>query len=394
MNQKTILIPKKISFEIFEKLLNELKEEPEIVDLKIPLELSYNGFGILPAVYSIIFTWMRSKRGKLIIPIKITDEESIKRFTLDFYGYLVLSTVWRHCEIINEEGESLRSNFKKHTPLMHFYIESLSEKLPNEDILIPCFDHYSNEKGLSHWFYTEKFNFWQTPFDFDNSLFLILKHLSKIYTKRLSKNISDSFESLLKIIWELLKNTDEHAKKDHLDQVKLTPNTRGMFLRIQRSSKRNFIDNTNHRGLKTYYESALIDSGQSFILEISIFDSGPGLVKRFLNEKWSSEQLIQEDVDTIRKCLIKGQSSVTNNETKNKGFGLDEVLKLLDQKKGFLKIRTGRVSVYRDLIISPYKPTTTHSEIELYDWIKCSYSNYSEMANVEGTLITLAYPLN
>lgn len=388
-----IKIPKKISAEILEEIFEEIKKSPTNVDLSIPTSIDYRGFGLLPNLYLILFTWMRNKKGNVILSIKKNDFNSIKNFGSDFYGYIVLSTLWRHCDIINDEKESIKLEFKEYTSLMHFNIESLSNDLPKESIMIPCFDHYSNEKGLPHWFYPYDFLFCETPSSLENSIYHIFKSLSVNYQGRVNRNVADSFDDIVKIIWELLKNTDDHAKKDYLDKAKLLPNCRGLFMRIQRSSKTVFIDNTKHLGLKKYYESALNNEDHNFILEISVFDSGPGLVKRFLGKNWSNNEDINNDIDIIRKCLIKGQTSVTTSQGKNKGYGLDEVLRLLDIKKGFLKIRTGRVSIYRDLIETPYKTTQEPNEIDLLDWKNNSDSEYSEMYNTEGTLITLACPL-
>lgn len=388
-----IKIPKKISSDVLEKVLESIKKSPSIVDLSIPTSIDYRGFGLVPNLFLILFTWMRNKKGNVILSIKKDDVNSIKNFACDFYGYIVLSTLWRHCDIINDEKESIKLLFKEYTSLMHFNIESLSNDLPKESIMIPCFDHYSNEKGLPHWFYPYDFLFCETPSNLDNSIYHIFNNLTRNYRGRLNKNVSATFDDLVKIIWELLKNTDEHAKRDYLDEAKLLPSSRGLFMKIQRNSKSVFIENTNHLGLKKYYESAFNNEEHNFILEISVFDSGPGLVKRFMGENWSIVENISTDIDAVRKCLIKGQTSVITSQGKNKGYGLDEVLRLLDIQRGFLKIRTGRVSIYRDLIETPYKITQELNEIELIDWEKNSSSEYSEMNNTEGTLITLAYPL-
>lgn len=388
-----IKIPKKITSEILEDILKKIYAAPKSVDLAIPTSIEYRGFGIIPNLYLVLFTWMRNKNGNVILSIRKDDDNAIKNFACDFYGYIVLSTLWRHCDIINEEKESIKLQFKEYTSLMHFNIESLSSELPKESIMIPCFDHYSNEKGLPHWFYPYDFLFCETPSNLENSIYHIFNNLTRNYRGRLNKNLSDTFDNVVKIIWELLKNTDEHAKRDYLDKAKLLPSSRGLFMKIQRNSKSVFIESTNHLGLKKYYASAFNNEEHNFILEISVFDSGPGLVKRFMGDNWSIDENISNDIDAVRKCLIKGQTSVITSQGKNKGYGLDEVLRLLDIKRGFLKIRTGRVSIYRDLIETPYKITQEPNEIELIDWNKNSSSEYSEMSNTEGTLITLAYPL-
>lgn len=392
--KSVIKIPKGITLEKLEDLLAKLQKSVPSTDLEIPLSIDYRGFGILPGLYLLLFTWMRTKKGNVIMDFDLEDEESFKNFSVDYYGYVVLSTLWKDYDFINKDGISIKKYFKDYTISMHRYIDSLSNDLPKESVMIPCFDHYSYEKGLSHWFYSNDFSFTDSPSGLDNSLYHIITKLSINYKGRVVRNLSDSFDSMSKIVWELLKNTDEHAKKDFLGERKLQPNTRGLFMRIHRSSKKGFIEGTDHEGLKKYYRSSFYqEDADCFLLEISVFDSGPGMVKRFLNSSYNDSLTIDDEINVLRKCLIKGQTSVTGAEGKNKGYGLDEVLNLLNDKRGFLKIRSGRCSIYRDLINSPYRVTQDSAEVELLDWIKSSNINYSEMKITEGTLVTLVYPL-
>ena len=355
---KTVIkVPKKLTIEKLEDLHMNLSRSGINVDLEIPVSIDYRGFGVLPGLYLLLFTWMRTKKGNVILHIDQQNLDVFKLFALDYYGYLILSTLWKEFDFVNREGVSIKKYFKEHTPNMHNYIDSLSKELPKESVMIPCFDHYSFEKGLSHWFYANDYSFTDAPSGLDNSLYHILTKLSMNYKERMVRNFSnEAFDSISKIVWELLKNTDEHAKKDYLGEVKLQPSTRGLYMRIHKSSKNGFLEGTNHEGLKKYYRSSFYsEDTDCFLLEISVFDSGPGMVKRFLSSTYSRDITINEEINIIKKCLIKGQTSVIGTEGKSKGYGLDEVLNLLNERRGFLKIRTGRCSIYRDLINFPYR---------------------------------------
>lgn len=390
---KSIKIKKTLSLDDIEVFIENINSNKSI-DLQLPASIDYTGFGILPSFFLLFFTWVRNNNGKIILAIEEDNYKKLEEFATDYYGYVVLSTIWRNFDVFNKEGIDIKQNFKDYTSKMHQYLDSLTNNLPNESILIPSFDHYPKEKGLSHWFYSYEHDYYETPSEIENSIYHILSQVNKNYKQRLRRNINDSFDAITTIVWELLKNTDEHAKTDYLGQIKLLPNTRGLYMKVHRSSKNNFIINTKHDGLKDYYENALESEEDSFILEISVFDSGPGLIKRFLGNEWNPNLAIEKNVDTIKNCLFKGQSSVKSNEGENKGFGLDEVLNLLDKKRGFLKIRTGNVSVYKNLIKSKYKKFQDPSEIELFDWKSLSNEIYTEMPLTEGSLITLAIPLN
>ncbi|MGZ3755222.1 MAG: hypothetical protein ACXVAY_19505 [Mucilaginibacter sp.] len=388
-----IVIPSKLDDEVLEDILLEFVNAPIDLNLELPLGIDYRGFGILPRLFLVIFTWIRNKNGKLIVPIEDNNELSISEFAQSYFGYVVLLTAWKNCDIENQSGESLKKVFRPYTSQFHNKIDFL-KGLPYDAILIPNFDHYSKSQGWSHWFYTLGYEFFDVPSGLNNTIYRIFECLSINLKSKIINSNSGIIEDLQSILWELMRNTHEHAIKDHLNKVNLSPNTRGAYFRIQRSSKRNFIKAAkSHRGLISYYESAL-EEGDNFMLEVSVFDSGPGLVKRFLGAKWEDNLNIRDDVDVIKQCLIKGQTSVVTSKGLSKGFGLDHVLKLLSKKRGFLKIRTGRASLYRDLIQVPYIETLDLSKVILNDWTNSSNSSYVNMNNTEGTMITMVYPIN
>src|SRR5690606_15883684 len=91
------------------------------------------------------------------------------------------------------------------------------------------------------------------------------------------------------------------------------------------------------------------DNQQIYYLEILVFDSGIGFVEKFGKENGVS------DIDIIKKCLIKNQTSSNTNMKTKKGKGLDRILNILDGK-GFLRITTDRYYLYRDLIKNKYEP--------------------------------------
>jgi hypothetical protein len=388
-----IKVPNKITNLKVEELLHQVIRSGVDSDLQIPIEFTYRGFGIIPSLLQVIFTWIRISKGKLIIPIDLEDNETIEKFINDYFGYIVVSTIWKSTEIINTNNVSLKDQLRKHTQKMHDKIDFF-EGLPNESLLIPCFDHYSKEKGLSHWFYINNFQYAENPSVLSNTIYRIFEYLGTIYKTRINVNTAKSLDSLQTIVWELVKNTDDHAKKDYLNQTQLSPNTRGVFFKIHRSSKDNFIEYANdHKGLESYYNAALKPT-DNFILEISVFDSGPGMVKRFLGSNWNESVTTLEEVDTIKRCLIKGVTSVTNFTGEFKGYGLHNVLQTLNIQKGFLKIRSGNVSLYRDLIETPYFETDEIDKVELKDWSIYKASEYTKMNFTEGTLITMAYAIN
>ncbi|MCK7556557.1 hypothetical protein MKQ70_16645 [Chitinophaga sedimenti] len=338
--------------------------------------------------------WLRNNKGAVVLIGETLNEKNLEEFVKSYWGYVVIITVWKTHEIINSEGESMKKRLRKYTPNMRDRIDLL-QGLPNSEVVIPNFDHYSKELGLSHWFYFRDFEFALSPSELDQTTYRIMTELGRIYTSSLKLSVKEDFETITRIIWELMANTNEHATKDHLNEATLAPNTRGLYFKIHESNKINLVTNASDEpGLQHYYESALQEGENKIrILEISVFDSGPGLVKRFLGRAWKEHADLTEDVTTVKQCLIRGQSSVKGPDSMKKGYGLDDVLQLLDKKQGFLKIRTGRISLYRNLIAAPYVATKFPQEVELCDTQTQSANNFTEYPWMEGTQITMAYPL-
>ena len=362
------------------------------INFAISKETTLTGFGTFPSLIILFFTWLRLKKGNFIIKIDPNNKADLKNFAENYLGYVMLLSAWKHRVIVDMNGNSIRSNFKEFTKEFHKKIDFLTE-LPNDNLVIPLFDHYSKEQGFSHWFYTDTYEFPPSPKSLDNSIYRIFEEVGKIYKARLNQNSQAILDDLQDVIWELVGNTHNHATKDYLNRIELSPNVRGAYFKIHRSTKENFIkDADEHEGLKEYYRSVLIP-GTNFILEISVFDSGPGLAKRYMGGKWSNELGINEEVLNIKKCLEKGTSSVNGASGKARGFGLNNVLSTLSKKSGFLKIRSGRASIYRDLKKTPHFSIQKFEEIELQDWESGDIQKFTSMAPAEGTIITMTYPL-
>lgn len=389
-----IELPAKINLGELESLNRKLFAGFEIdSDFVVPVDIKAKGPSIIPSIILHLFIWLRfSEGGKLVIKEDTNQNKKIKDFAESFLGYCILSSSWKHKEIIDVNENSIKKELRESTQSLHTRIDFL-QNLPNNKVLIPLFDHYSKPQGLSHWFYNSEFEFAPSPEELSTSIYRIMEELGKIFKTKISNSLSEVIEALQIIIWELMKNTHDHAIKDYLNNTDLSPNIRGVYLDIHRSSKKNFLlEHAANSGLKNYLNEVLFE-GENFLLEISVFDSGPGMVKRYLGEKWTKDLTPNDEVLAIKNCLCKGITSVDGIKGENKGYGLDSVLKTLSQMQGYLKIRTGNISIYRDLLKSPYYETLESSRIDLQDAATNSPSEFSSAGDSIGTIISMFFPL-
>jgi len=168
------------------------------------------------------------------------------------------------------------------------------------------------------------------------------------------------------------------------------------IIKFYKKTRQKLVDEfKSQKGITTFFKSDTLKENsikELYFLEIDVFDSGIGFVRKYKSLN-PSENLT--DIDIIKKCLIKHNTSAKGLEKDDKGIGLDRILTILDGK-GFLRIKTGNNTVYRNLISNPYKKIKKDSvkNMELFDWKNNSNEVYTNYPYAEGSVITIIYPLS
>lgn len=196
----------------------------------------------------------------------------------------------------------------------------------------------------------------------------------------------DTRSTLASALYELFRNTEEHARLDDRGN-QLRRSLRGIHARrhaIEPGTLAEIVGNFEPlanwaRRLPRPRE----DSRDAQMLELSVFDSGPGFAAR-----WSGRPLDliepQEELDAIVNCFSKHGSSKARSAA---GLGLCNLVDLLRAKGGFLRLRTGRRSLYADL--SHERDRAYGDPPDLRAWT----TGAGDPARVAGTLLTLLLPL-
>jgi len=265
----------------------------------------------------------------------------------------------------------------------------------NESTPIFCFDHDLSKRGYSRAFYELEDILPEGALDYT---------LYPAYQK-LKNNSRETFKSALgdsvivafsAIIHELFNNTHEHARTDEKG-FNLYPNIRAVYLKFHKRRIDSHIGNYYNKqpGLLEYFDSAfhLNKQNEVYLLEISVLDSGPGLVKRYKKTSSLEGISIEEEVEIIKECLHKRNTSAVGADKEIKGLGLDRVLQTIDGK-GFIRIKSGRVDVFRNMKRHRYKAHKTPSDIILYDWLENTPESFKMHPEATGTLISIIYPLD
>jgi hypothetical protein len=124
------------------------------------------------------------------------------------------------------------------------------------------------------------------------------------------------------------------------------------------------------------------------VLEISIFDSGPGLAAHAQGAELTDAIDIGDEQRLVQSRFFAPDQSYARDGA---GKGLRRTLRRLKADGGFLRLRTGRTSFYKDFRESS-TDTLVRSDLELSDAVSLS-PVATQMARAEGTLLTLLIPL-
>lgn len=376
--------------ELYSQLTKELAAGDK-VDLQLPKAIDNGDFGLLFSVLQFVATWLRSsKSGSLRVPIN--DSSEYKNYLFQQFVYPCVVLCWEK-EILDLNNKNIRPDLKG---LSKEYFKKMDffELDENESVPVYCFDHDLSKRGYSRAFYEIQDKVVPEAildFTLHHAFTKIGGHLNR---KVFNDSISEKLNSFYSIIHELFNNTDEHARTDE-NGYNLYPNIRALYLKFHRKPIAKYQEiYKDNPGLLNYFKSefSLNDNGELYLLEISVLDSGPGLVKRFENIS-DLNMTAESEVLSIKKCLYQGNTSATGMEKERRGVGLDRVLQTIDNK-GFVKIRSGRVEVFRDMKNNRYSKSASADQIKLYDWDQNTDDFFKIKPEVAGTLISIIYPID
>ncbi len=384
----------KNSIKLFEvnNLYDQLNDNTsKKIDLRLPRTIEKYFFSLAPNIIQFAATWIRSeKRGKLIIDLNIDDNLSAEKYYEQEIYFPIISMAWNDIPICNLSGDNLRPFLRSFQN--KFILKMRKAKaMKGEKLLLLNLDHFDSESGI--------LSFFENNGSFDaieDDLEAILKKpitTDVIKYARSKVEIEKKFSDIVGIIFELMKNTFEWGKENELG-VPWNPNIRGLYIRSYKKTQTNILsENASDKNIIEYFSHPTLetnDSQQLFFIEISVFDTGSGFIKKFNNKN-----NIEDDFTILKSCLIKHQTSSTGNLENDKGIGLDRILSSLDDN-GFIRIKTDKYCVYRNMIKNRYRLTENYNpdKMQLFDWETGSEKSLSLNNECSGTLVSILYPIS
>jgi hypothetical protein len=199
----------------------------------------------------------------------------------------------------------------------------------------------------------------------------------RVLVKRLLSQVSPSLESKLDqgqlellsdLTHQLFLNTDEHGAYD-INGLRQEVGMRGIVVRLASLEDRARLtaDAGEDAALRAYLarlamqpafgksqekgKDATIAASQ--VIELSVFDTGPGMALNWLKSKegiQSYESMsLDKEVDAIGQCFEK---HATTKVAEHSGMGLTMAVMAMRKLNAFMTLRTGRVSLYQDFASS------------------------------------------
>jgi hypothetical protein len=170
-------------------------------------------------------------------------------------------------------------------------------------------------------------------------------------------------KAIANLVYELFRNTDEHAQTDEYGDG-YHRNIRGVMVKFIAYSGASVSSESSSQDvpqnlfmLRTLANQRLhVDekgrqraATEASFLEMTVFDTGPGLVRRWLGKNapgMSIDEIgISEEVNYIQQCF---EQHATTKDGEISGHGLTLVLDALNDLNAFLRLRTGRVCLVQD----------------------------------------------
>lgn len=201
------------------------------------------------------------------------------------------------------------------------------------------------------------------------------------YRDHLGHEMDQAVGSLL---YEIFRNTDDHALTDISGNV-LERSIRAVkvtHVSPDRQSLARMADEfcalADFCGRQTPRPGA----SQVHLLELSVLDSGPGFAQR-LTGRQIEAMTPAEEKDAVLRCFSVGSSK------RKRGFGegLPQVVRLLREKGGFLRLRTGRLSLFADL---GAPVSGDDNDLRLMEW---SLPGEPCLPTVSGVLLSIFVPM-
>ena len=124
------------------------------------------------------------------------------------------------------------------------------------------------------------------------------------------------------------------------------------------------------------------------LLEISVFDSGPGYAARAAGRPIEERVPLAYEYELVRNCLLR---NVSTREQDGAGIGLPRMLSRLKSRGGFVRLRTGRLSLFKSFA-GEHDTALLEADYD-FDDAGAGAAGFTRHAPAAGAVVTLLFPI-
>lgn len=348
-----------------EDFLREVSQAPG-QSLRMPIQLKWGGgLGGAVSAVQVIATWARLHEGgnPLVLPAAFADQESTQdRFasTLPGMAALYFSGSVTCGDSAVSRYKALEAVSPRVTAMQR---GEFQDTLRGVGAALVCFAGAKSE-FLKPLYARSSQGGVRDHSDFRILIPRMLSSLGAGIVEHLSEGQLDLLSALVQ---QLFLNTDEHGSNDAAGN-RYDTGMRGITTRVTMidsvySMVKYAGDDTTLRAylsklalLPSRPGSEMLDKklpgGGMRLVELSVFDTGPGLGLRWLSETKGYTRYAEfdeeEELEAIQTCFEKHS---TTKASQFSGLGLTMALMAMKRLNAFMTLRTGRVGLYQDFSV-------------------------------------------
>lgn len=394
-----ISLPRQTSFADLEQFLRDVRRSAG-QDLKLPIQISHGGAFSFPAVaLQGIATWARLHEGKRRIqlaPNFADDANTRARVAATLFS---MSGLYFAHEVV--AGGQIIPRYKALEAVaprvfaMQDY--QYQDTLRGPNTALCCFEGAKLEFLHSLYVVPRRGTPEATTIRSASEFASILPRMLDACAAGSSSALTDAQTlALAQLVHQLFKNADVHTASDaagrlydggvrgiQVREVRIAneatfaafvSDDRALHAYLSKLGRRQLIRRQGEKGMEAHLHAW---SSLSFI-EISVFDTGPGLALRWLARHKGINRYEEvdrdEELDAVKACF---QLHATTHSAAMKGDGLPIALGAMRELRAFMFLRTGRLALFQDFSSgehSEFTPRHRYGQRHLAEAAGATYS--------------------
>lgn len=389
--------PKSMGIAACEKFIAKLGKMAPSEALQLPVGTTHYAFGGLASAVQAANTWARVSENRVLALRESSVKDEIEEVMQRPHKFVAAMSA-KSIVFANAPEQELRAQVNAAARVA---VETQASQPAGQQrgrlFWFAFVDHSS--KGFDRNFYIESAGARPEPRQPEQVKAVIRKMVDKAMAvaggaRALER---ERLDYVGRIFYELFLNTHEHGTRGNSRHEWLRPGIRLIYVQGINLNEAGARRATESQPNLAAYLAAVsrkrpLETQRRFV-EIGIVDSGLGYCGRWLADHSSLDNeamlALAQEYEIFKKCFRFRQTSTGLD---GKGHGLPAVMDRLTKLDGFMRVRSGRLALYRDFLSSPHGPDDA---CHFSDWSLGQSAEKAQtlMAHASGVAISLLIPL-